>query len=134
MSRESAYAERNGIVRIKPGDPAASEVWLRISSQDPEEVMPPPDAHTKLSEAQKQKIKAWIEQGAKYAPHWSLVVPTKVGSAGFRRSSEYRPSDGSTSAGAAASVRRGVLLAHSRFRRQRRSDRRVRSGQLAEQV
>src|SRR5258706_15870794 len=31
---ESAYAERNGFVRIKPGDPEASEVWLRITSKD----------------------------------------------------------------------------------------------------
>jgi hypothetical protein len=75
---ESAYAERNGLIRIKPGDPANSEVWLRITSKDEEEVMPPPDAHSKLTEAQKQTIKSWIEQGAKYALHWSLVPPKKV--------------------------------------------------------
>src|SRR6187402_604467 len=75
---ESAYAERNGLIRIKPGDPANSEVWLRITSKDEEEVMPPPDAHSKLTEAQKQTMKSWIEQGAKYAPHWSLVPPRKV--------------------------------------------------------
>src|SRR5688572_9497504 len=46
---ESAYAERNGLIRIKPGDPANSEVWLRITSTDEEEVMPPPDAHSKLT-------------------------------------------------------------------------------------
>jgi hypothetical protein len=75
---ESAYAERNGLIRIKPGDPASSEVWLRITSKDEEEVMPPPDAHAKLTDAQKQTIKTWIEQGAKYAPHWSLVAPRKT--------------------------------------------------------
>src|SRR5690349_12312584 len=75
---ESAYAERNGLIRIKPGDPANSEVWLRISSTDEEEVMPPPDAHSKLTEAQKLKIKTWIDQGAKYAPHWSFVPPRKA--------------------------------------------------------
>jgi hypothetical protein len=74
---ESAYAERNGLIRIKPGDPANSEVWLRITSKDEEEVMPPPDSHSKLTDAQKQTIKTWIEQGAKYAPHWSLVAPRK---------------------------------------------------------
>jgi hypothetical protein len=75
---ESAYAERNGLIRIKPGDPANSEVWLRITSKDEEEVMPPPDAHSRLTEAEKLKIKTWIEQGAQYAPHWSLVPPKKV--------------------------------------------------------
>jgi hypothetical protein len=75
---ESAYAERNGLIRIKPGDPANSEVWLRISSKDEEEIMPPPDSHSKLTEVQKQKIKTWIEQGAKYAAHWSFVAPKKA--------------------------------------------------------
>jgi hypothetical protein len=75
---ESAYAERNGVARIKPGDPAASEVWLRITSSEADEVMPPPESHATLTAAQKQTIKAWIEQGAKYAPHWSLVPPQQA--------------------------------------------------------
>ena len=75
---ESAYAERNGFIAIKPGDPANSEVWLRLTSKDEDEVMPPPDAHSRPTEAQKQKIKAWIEQGAQYAKHWSLIPPVKA--------------------------------------------------------
>jgi len=75
---ESAYAERNGVARIKPGDPANSEVWLRITSTEADEVMPPPEAHTTLSAAQKDILKAWIEQGAKYAPHWSLTPPRRA--------------------------------------------------------
>jgi hypothetical protein len=75
---ESAYAERNGIFRIKPGDLANSEVWARITSTDPEEVMPPPKEHAPLTAAQKQKIKTWIEEGAKYSEHWSFVPPKKA--------------------------------------------------------
>ncbi len=75
---ESAYAERNGITRIKPGDLANSEVWARIISTDAEEVMPPPKDHAPLSAAQKQLIKAWIEEGAKYSEHWSFVAPRKA--------------------------------------------------------
>ena len=74
---ESAYAEREGITRIKPGDAAGSEAWQRITSPHDDEVMPPPDSHSKLTEVQKQKIKTWIEQGAVYAPHWSFVAPVK---------------------------------------------------------
>ncbi|MDP3072812.1 MAG: PSD1 and planctomycete cytochrome C domain-containing protein [Opitutaceae bacterium] len=74
---ESAYSTREGVTRIKPGDAVASEVWQRIISPHDDEVMPPPESHLKLTAAQKQKLKAWIEQGAVYAPHWSLVAPVK---------------------------------------------------------
>ena len=32
---DGAYRERNGIAALKPGDPNASEVWLRIIADDP---------------------------------------------------------------------------------------------------
>ena len=75
---ESAYAERNGFTRIKPGDLANSDVWTRIISTDEEEMMPPPKEHARLTEAQKLKIKTWIEEGAKYSEHWSFVAPRKA--------------------------------------------------------
>src|SRR3954470_23570610 len=75
---DSAYAEHEGVVRIKPGAPSASEVWLRITSPHEDEVMPPPEAHSHLTDTQKQKIKTWIEEGAKYAPHWAFVAPKKA--------------------------------------------------------
>ena len=75
---ESACAERNGLFRIKPGDLANSEVWARMTSTDPEEVMPPPKDHAPLTAAQKQKIKTWMEEGAKYSEHWSFVPPRKA--------------------------------------------------------
>ncbi len=75
---ESAYSTREGVTRIKPGDAVASEVWQRITSPHDDEVMPPPESHLKLTEPQKQKLRLWIEQGAVYAPHWSLVAPTKA--------------------------------------------------------
>ncbi len=74
----AAYAERNGITPLKPGDAAASEVWQRISSSHDDEVMPPPESNHKLTDAQKQKIKSWIETGASYAEHWSFVPPVKA--------------------------------------------------------
>ncbi len=74
---ESAYAERDGITRIKPGDPTGSEVWQRITSRHDDEVMPPPDSHLQLSDAQKQKIKTWISEGAAYSAHWSFIAPKK---------------------------------------------------------
>ena len=61
---EFAHADRDGLTPFKPGDLANSEAWLRIISPDEDEVMPPPDSHSKLTAVQKEKIRAWIEAGA----------------------------------------------------------------------
>lgn len=74
---ESAYAERDGVVAIKPGDLERSALWQRITSDDADEVMPPPSSHLQLTDAEKSKIKAWIQQGAKYARHWSFIPPER---------------------------------------------------------
>jgi hypothetical protein len=76
----------DGVIPIKPGDLAKSEVWLRIISDDKDEMMPPPKSHKKLTAAQKDTIKRWIEQGAPYQKHWAfetLVKPAVPGSGGF---------------------------------------------------
>ena len=60
---------------VDPKHPEKSEVLLRIFSADEEEIMPPPDAHRELSDAQRNLIKNWIKQGAEYQPHWAFVAP-----------------------------------------------------------
>lgn len=70
---DSATADRRGVRAIAPGDLANSEAWQRILSQDPDEIMPPPDSHKKpLSLAQRALVKRWIEQGAVYQNHWAF--------------------------------------------------------------
>ena len=58
---------------IVPGHLSKSEAWNRILSDDPEEVMPPPKSHKKLTSAQKDVLRRWIEGGTKYEPHWAFV-------------------------------------------------------------
>ena len=60
---------------IVPGDPASSEVYLRISSADTSEVMPPVKSNLKLNEHEIELIKKWISQGAIYKPHWAFIPP-----------------------------------------------------------
>jgi len=70
---EGALVEgESGAIPITPGDLAKSEVWLRILSDDKDEIMPPPKAHKTLTAAQKDTIKRWIEQGAAYQKHWAF--------------------------------------------------------------
>ncbi len=74
----SATAERDGTAAIVPGDSASSELWLRISSDDPEFVMPPPDSNRRpLSDEERDILRVWIDGGADYEEHWSFTVPER---------------------------------------------------------
>jgi hypothetical protein len=58
---------------VKPRDPSRSELVRRITSDDVEDVMPPPDSNLSLSEAEKALLSKWVSDGADYRPHWSLA-------------------------------------------------------------
>ncbi len=62
---------------IKKGDPLTSELFRRLVTDDPDEKMPPAKSKKQLTKAVIQLIHDWIEQGAKYEPHWSLIAPRK---------------------------------------------------------
>ncbi|MEM7784218.1 MAG: DUF1549 domain-containing protein, partial [Planctomycetota bacterium] len=65
---------------IVPGDPQASELVARIISDDEFEVMPPPEAHKPLSEAERDTLQKWIQQGARYEKHWAYIPVQRQGS------------------------------------------------------
>jgi len=52
-----------------------SIAWHRITSSDPEQLMPPPDSHLSLSSDEKALITKWIEQGATWQRHWAFIAP-----------------------------------------------------------
>ncbi|MDH3717149.1 MAG: DUF1553 domain-containing protein [Planctomycetota bacterium] len=58
-------------------DLADNEAWQRLISTDPDDQMPPPTAHTKVTPEELARLKQWIAQGAKYQGHWSLIAPTR---------------------------------------------------------
>jgi hypothetical protein len=63
---------------IVPGKPDQSELYLRITSKDTGLQMPSIKSRLpRLSEHEIDLIKKWIEQGAKYEPHWAFVAPIK---------------------------------------------------------
>jgi len=76
---EGAFDKREEGPAIVPGDPAASLIWQRLISKDPDEVMPPPDSHLTLSASEKALIHTWIKQGAKYEKHWAFTRIEKPG-------------------------------------------------------
>lgn len=60
---------------IVPGDPEHSEVYLRIATADTSLIMPPVKSNLKLTEQEILYIRQWIEQGARYKPHWAFIPP-----------------------------------------------------------
>ncbi|QDU73268.1 Planctomycete cytochrome C [Bremerella volcania] len=75
---EDAKAELDsGLLAIVPGNVDESELFARIIADDEFTRMPPPEIGKQLSEREVKLIRKWIEQGAKYAPHWSFDPPKK---------------------------------------------------------
>lgn len=62
---------------IVPGKPDQSEIIARIFTDDKDDLMPPPKSHKALSAGEKETLKLWIAQGAKYEKHWAFEVPRR---------------------------------------------------------
>src|SRR5690349_3702341 len=60
---------------IAPGKPNDSELVHRIFNPNEDDRMPPEESKKILKPEQKDLLKKWIAQGAKYEAHWSLITP-----------------------------------------------------------
>ena len=54
-----------------------SESAHRIIHEDPDVIMPPPEANLSLTNREKAIIFKWIEQGAEWKEHWAFLPPKK---------------------------------------------------------
>ena len=70
--------EADGLVPIAEGYPNKSHILRRITSQDPDEVMPPPEAKTSVTKEEIALLTSWIEQGAPWERHWAFISPSKA--------------------------------------------------------
>ena len=63
---------------VTPGDASHSPLITRVTTTDSDRVMPPPDSKKdRLSAAQVEVLRRWIDQGAKFDIHWAYVKPTR---------------------------------------------------------
>jgi len=60
------------------GEPDKSESVRRILSEDPEVLMPPPEANLSLTTREKALIIKWIDQNAEWKEHWAFTKPEKT--------------------------------------------------------
>ncbi|MEM9829015.1 MAG: DUF1553 domain-containing protein [Bacteroidota bacterium] len=73
----AALQDSPGEHAIVPGKLAKSVAFHRIVSEDPEQIMPPPESNLTLSDYEKAVLIRWMEEGAEYKPHWAFVKPEK---------------------------------------------------------
>jgi hypothetical protein len=78
LFENDVYKEtKSGNKPIVRGNSAASELYKRITSEDPDVVMPAEGA--RLSEEEIEVLTAWIDQGAEWGVHWSYQQPDEEG-------------------------------------------------------
>ncbi|MCH2367704.1 MAG: PSD1 and planctomycete cytochrome C domain-containing protein [Planctomycetes bacterium] len=65
----------NGRATIVAGKSAQSELYSKITAEDPEDRMPPPDTGKTLSKSEIELVRKWIDSGAKWAGHWAFQPP-----------------------------------------------------------
>lgn len=68
---EATRTSKAGVTPIVPGDPEKSAIIQRVFATNPAKIMPPVNAHKDLRAEQKNTIRRWIAEGAKYEGHWA---------------------------------------------------------------
>jgi len=76
-TREGAVADLDGYSAVVPGKPSESELVARITADDEDDRMPPPDSGKHLDDRQKELLRQWIAQGAEYDLHWAYKPVTR---------------------------------------------------------
>ena len=72
LDRRDSATAGGKLAAIIPGDSRSSLLREHIFSDDPDEIMPPPEAKKPLSDDEKALLIRWIDEGAEYSNHWSF--------------------------------------------------------------
>jgi hypothetical protein len=76
-TEEGAHEDHKGTRAVVPGNTDKSELLRRIATEDESERMPPAKSGRRLTPHQVALVRRWIEQGAKWQKHWSLMPPRR---------------------------------------------------------
>ncbi|MCO6455513.1 MAG: DUF1553 domain-containing protein, partial [Pirellulaceae bacterium] len=74
-AEDATRAADSGEAAIVPRRPDTSELIRRVTSDDPDQRMPPPDEGSPLAPAEVETLRRWIAAGAPYARHWAFDRP-----------------------------------------------------------
>ena len=74
---EAMNTLKSGNRAIVPGDLKKSTLVQRLTSRDPDEIMPPPKEGKPLRAEQVQLLIRWVKEGAQRKDHWAFIVPER---------------------------------------------------------
>lgn len=74
---KDAKAKHDDVTPIIPKRSGDSDVMRRILTKDEDDLMPPLKSHKKLTTAQIDILKRWIDEGAVWGLHWAFVPVKK---------------------------------------------------------
>lgn len=69
---------KSGARAVVPRETSSSELIRRIISTNTDEMMPPPESGKHLEAREQATLRRWIEQGARYEPHWAFIPPRQT--------------------------------------------------------
>jgi hypothetical protein len=74
---KDAKAKHDDVTPVVPGNSSDSDLVRRILTKDADDLMPPAKSHKKLTAAQIDTLKRWIDEGAVWGQYWAFVPVTK---------------------------------------------------------
>ena len=82
--REDAFKKlKSGHHALVAGDLDQSALVERITTTDPDDIMPPPKHNKPLAAKQIGLLQRWVKEGADWKKHWSFILPERPQSRGF---------------------------------------------------
>ncbi|MEE2948434.1 MAG: DUF1553 domain-containing protein [Verrucomicrobiota bacterium] len=77
-TENGAFRNEGGVRPFVAGKLGESEAYRRITTNEPDNLMPPPDSGRSLTDAEQDSIRRWIEQGAEWQRHWAFIPPKRT--------------------------------------------------------
>lgn len=77
LQESALHGGDSGAAAVVPGAPDSSELIKRLFSDDPDLMMPPPEAAKRPTAAEKNSLVQWIRDGGQYEQHWAFTAPQK---------------------------------------------------------
>ena len=74
---EGAKVDLGGYRAVDSENPEESELLARILTEDPDDLMPPPDSGKTLEANEIALLQEWLEAGAPYETHWAYQIPKR---------------------------------------------------------